>query len=275
MLSWPRSLQFPTQWPWSWPSNLQPTLTLTTLTLTTAIAIILPRAYRNYKIYMSYGPGGTPYNIVGWFIVAAILTPTGSYDLTSASVYEKKIENGESESYLSEATLRLLSEKTRERPTVGPHIAPQRQLDELPEEEVKKLLDDEYFVVAKNNSHLVRLDNSPVEKHPNAMLLAEGVARNEPARRMHDECAHLHRSRDYSLHVVLAPADCKKIFDAGWGQRHGWSGLKAPHIWSRGKILALPSEFVFIYAPRTEEEVALVIGILKAGLRYMTGQEVR
>ena len=67
----------------------------------------------------------------------------------------------------------------------------------------------------------------------------------------------------------------KKVFDAGWGQRHGFSGVKIPRALMGGKLIELPSEYVLVYAPRTKEEVALVLGLTKASLRYLTGEEVQ
>lgn len=67
----------------------------------------------------------------------------------------------------------------------------------------------------------------------------------------------------------------KKVFDAGWGQRHGFSGVKIPRALMGGKLIELPSEYVLVYAPRTKEEVTLVLGLTKASLRYLTGEEVQ
>lgn len=58
--------------------------------------------------------------------------------MTSTTIYEKKIANGETQSYLSEDTVDLLNALKREkRPAVGPHYVPQRQVEEFAGEEVK------------------------------------------------------------------------------------------------------------------------------------------
>lgn len=58
--------------------------------------------------------------------------------MTSTTIYEKKIANGETQSYLSEDTVGLLKILKREkRPAVGPHYVPQRQVEEFAGEEVK------------------------------------------------------------------------------------------------------------------------------------------
>lgn len=74
--------------------------------------------------------------------------------------------------------------------------------------------------------------------------------------------------------LVLISAG-KKVFDAGWGQRHGFSGVEIPRALMGGKLIQLPSEYVLIYAPRTKEEVTLVLSLMKASLRYLTGEEVK
>lgn len=60
--------------------------------------------------------------------------------MTSTTVYEKKIANGETQSYLSEDTVDMLNAlKKEKRPAVGPHYVPQRQIGEFAGEEVKKV----------------------------------------------------------------------------------------------------------------------------------------
>jgi hypothetical protein len=65
----------------------------------------------------------------------------------------------------------------------------------------------------------------------------------------------------------------KKILDAGWGQRHGFSGTSAMSFLSLGTLPDIPSEYILIYAPRTEAEVKTVMDIVAAGVKFMTGRE--
>ncbi|GLA25930.1 hypothetical protein CBS147346_5883 [Aspergillus niger] len=262
--------------PQSWLST-RTTPSPTTITLTTLTTILLPLLYSNYRTYLSYGPGGAPYNLLGWFGVTFLLYPFGR-NMTSTTVYEKKIANGETQSYLSEDTVDMLNAlKKEKRPAVGPHYVPQRQIGEFAGEEVKKHLDEQFYALAEQNPQLVKIADSRLETHAGAIFLAteELANRNETTRQLNGECVHVHRLKDYSLHMVLAPADCKKVFDAGWGQRHGFSGVKIPRALMGGKLIELPSEYVLVYAPRTKEEVTLVLGLTKASLRYLTGEEVQ
>lgn len=62
----------------------------------------------------------------------------------------------------------------------------------------------------------------------------------------------------------------KKIIQAGWAQRHAFSG--SPILKRFGpKRLYLPAEYVLIYAPRNEAEVATVMTFVRAGVAYLAG----
>lgn len=89
-------------------------------------------AYRDYKIYLSYGPGGLPYNIRGWFISSCILRPCGT-EVFSTDLYD---QNPDKRKWLSSEWPPYEREQ---RPRLGPHPLPQRQLDQLPEEECKEV----------------------------------------------------------------------------------------------------------------------------------------
>lgn len=111
-------------------------LTTTTLLTTISLASILflgPSAYRDYKTYMGYGPGGLPYNVFGWLLATVVLRPMTS-EMFSTDVYKSEIDQ-DSRSWLPEGDLR----RKGERPLVGPHAAPQRQLDQIPGSEVQKV----------------------------------------------------------------------------------------------------------------------------------------
>lgn len=110
---------------------------------------------------------------------------------------------------------------------------------------------------------------------------------------MQGEIAHIHSESDHSVHAVLAPADCKvpvarfptywpvltltipgkKIIDAGWAQRHGFSGTSAMTYLSFGTLPDLPAEYILIYAPRTEAEIDVVMEIVAASVKFMSGRE--
>ena len=53
------------------------------------------------------------------------------------------------------------------------------------------------------------------------------------------------------------------MIERGWGERHPISG-----------VVGLPKEYLMIYAPMDEDEVEVVVRIIKASIAYMTGREV-
>lgn len=65
----------------------------------------------------------------------------------------------------------------------------------------------------------------------------------------------------------------KQIIDAGWGQRHGFSGTSAMTYLSFGTLPDLPAEYILIYAPRSEAEIDVVMEMIAASVKFMSGRE--
>lgn len=105
--------------------------TIVLSTLATISIALAPAAYRDYKTFMSYGPGGVPYNAFGWLIASVVLRPMTS-EMFSTKVYDGQEDKG---TWLSEG----LTRRKGERPNVGPHAAPQRQLNQVPGNEIQKV----------------------------------------------------------------------------------------------------------------------------------------
>lgn len=102
----------------------------------TLLAIALPHAYNDYRIYLSYGPGGLPYNPLGWMINHVMMRPFASEQF-STTVYEEKVAAGETLTYLDDE---MVTAKKRDRPAVGPHVAPHRQLTDFAGDEIKLVI---------------------------------------------------------------------------------------------------------------------------------------
>lgn len=49
------------------------------------------------------------------------------------------------------------------------------------------------------------------------------------------------------------------VIEQGWGERHPLSG-----------VVALPKEYLMLYAPNSEDEVQIIGNILRAAIGYMT-----
>ena len=52
------------------------------------------------------------------------------------------------------------------------------------------------------------------------------------------------------------------VIERGWGERHPLSGIS--------RHVPLPKEYLMIYAPRDEEELAVLELIIKASIGYMS-----
>ena len=88
-------------------------------------------AHNDYQTYMSYGPGGLPYNVVGWFGTTFVLGPIKSEKL-STNLY-----NGQADgrSWLPDDDFH----RKGERPVLGPHAIPQRQLNQIPDKQFQEV----------------------------------------------------------------------------------------------------------------------------------------
>lgn len=96
-----------------------------------------------------------------------------------------------------------------------------------------------------------------------ALVLEAGAARGPDSSFMVGrEFAHLHPSPDESLHVVLPREVAAAAIDAGWAEPHPLAARM------RG-----PSIAVMVFAPRNDEEVGVVAGLVDASYRYATGAE--
>jgi hypothetical protein len=108
------------------------TTTIAVATISTAsLFTLVPVAYRDYKLFMSYGPGGVPYNALGWLLVTVVFRPMTS-EMFSTNVYDGQADK---RSWLPD----ILSNRNWERPIVGPHAAPQRQLTQVPGKEMQEV----------------------------------------------------------------------------------------------------------------------------------------
>ncbi|KAK4555701.1 hypothetical protein LTR86_007454 [Recurvomyces mirabilis] len=101
------------------------------------------------------------------------------------------------------------------------------------------------------------------KRHGDALFLRNTAATPAVASASQGEIAHIHTS-DLSAHVVLSLADAKEVVAKGWGQRHSLSGTRI-----------LPLGWTMLYVPRTVEEVDVMIGIMRAAVRFMRSNAER
>ncbi|KAJ7475753.1 hypothetical protein FB451DRAFT_1366457 [Mycena latifolia] len=245
------------------------------VTLAALVAVGSPWVLDNYRKFRALGSNRlTPLGPLGW-LVALTLTALGRETVSTAE-YDKGAGQG---SWLERPV-----ERRGARPTTGWHCVPHRQLDRLPSEEIANVRTSLLLLTASEpyspramqrlvailekhaaaNPMLVQMvPVSPHEiLHP-GMVIHPGVASpHKEADQVLREIAHVH-SVDHSLHVMLSPADCKTAIELGWAERHPLSGVS--------RAFPLPAGYLFVYAPRDEEELDVVERIIVASMGYMTG----
>jgi len=74
------------------------------------------------------------------------------------------------------------------------------------------------------------------------------------------EIAHIHTT-DSSMHLTLHPSDAALVISNGWGERHPLAG-RGPWV---------PKGFTMVYAPRNENEVEVLVAIVKAAGWWVGG----
>ncbi|KAJ6172169.1 hypothetical protein N7470_001236 [Penicillium chermesinum] len=238
-------------------------------------SLFFPAVYRDYKTFISYGPGGVPSNLFGWLLVRLAFQPF-SREMLSTRVYDERVTAGEGHSSNNEGFLTLEPHQARDvedRPVVGPHVVPQRQLSQVPDEAVMHRIVVAFRSFEHRNSHLVKFQRSWQEAHADGLFLADNIPASGIAKQMKGEIAHLHTGKEHSAHMTLHPADCKKVIEAGWGQRHGFAGTSALKFLSFGTKPDIPAEFLLVYAPRDETEIETFMQIMAASVKFMTGRE--
>lgn len=134
----------------------------------------------------------------------------------------------------------------------------QQQLDSSPGSELQAELlrrvfsipdlQDRPSVVSSSESRGLRLSRRALLVRPDAVIQSR-------------ELGHVHT--DGSLHIPLPPNLATEVIRAGWaephpraGERDGWEGL------------------VSLYAPRTTEEVDIVVQIIVASYNFVTGRSL-
>jgi hypothetical protein len=225
----------------------------------TAIAFglvpLFKHANMSYKGYLALGPGGLPYNIVGW-LVQACLKPIARRDLADASHYQRPAVQGPYEPFGSQSFLSgSLPERQGAPPAIPFYVAPQRQTTEQGSEEMQTRMQAFLRSVAADADALQvktsRLEGVGVP----AVFVQDTVPKFMGM--THGEIAHVHP--EGSSHVTLSIKDAEEVLKKGWGVRHPLSGV---HGW-------LPWTYVLVYAPRNDEEWKVWSQIMLAGCSFI------
>ncbi|KAH9825984.1 hypothetical protein Tdes44962_MAKER10116 [Teratosphaeria destructans] len=234
--------------------------------LTTYLVSASFRAYRtaqaDYAAFLALGPGGTPSTPNG-FKRIWLLAMFGRIDVLQPPASDA------GSGFLTSP----LASRSGPRPTVG-GIAPQRQLDQRTTEdrpEVFAYLLECFKDFATSNSGHINYRTSFLEKCTEALISTCDSVRAPLFRTFGCEISHPHHV-DGSLHVMLHSADIAKVIEAGYGERHRLA--RANPAWTFWFFTTearppVPENLVFVYAPRTFEEVNTVMEIVRAGASFV------
>ena len=74
------------------------------------------------------------------------------------------------------------------------------------------------------------------------------------------EFAHIHPMPEGSLHAALPPEIAQEAIGKGWAEQHPVA-----------RMGYIPPNVVMIYAPRDEQEIEVVAGLVVESYRYASG----
>jgi len=204
---------------------------------------------RDYHAFKSLGPGGTPSTPLGYLKIKLLgLVALRNVHKPAPIPSHFRPQTG---------YLKNLPSRSGTRPTIR-GIAPQRQMDQKSSLPVFLRLSTSMRELASHPKNALVEKTSCFEKHSAGLFAVTPITRT-----CGGEVCHAHPS-DGSLHMTLHPADAKVVIENGWGERHPL----AKGGWMRRFV---PKEFIMIYAPRDEAEVALVMEIVCAAAWWVSG----
>ena len=238
--------------------------------ITTAVfgaSRLIPRAINDYREFLALGPGGPPYNVFGWALVTCILRPL-SISRDQALSFTEYPSTGASEDVSG------IKVRKGDRPDVR-GIAPQRQMDQNPDADMKERVVHMFQDLATRNKGLLEWKRSHYERHNDALYVAQELLDGDKektslpntARVAKGEIGHPHA--DGSVHLYLSPADARIAVERGWAERHRLS------VQGFQEQFGLGATYMLLYGARDEEEVEVMRVLLGASVIYMTaGTEV-
>lgn len=258
-----------------WNPRDQPGLTKVALGFIGAACIY--RGVDSYRRWLELGPGGVPYNVTGW-LMNILARPFARFDVRVVAPYnmeDQKPMYGDlgHVSFFSNGDdgPPLPPPRSGARPDVPSYVIPQRQMTE--QATASMFARQEAFVAAvvTANASLLRLEPSMLEGRTyNALWL---TADNDVSdgglppmlRRTKGEFLHPHR--EGSSHGIFTLTDAARLIELGWAERHPLTGSKT--------AVGMPWSYVFIYAPRDEEEFAVWKNIIMAAVRFVAAASNR
>lgn len=207
-----------------------------------------------YTDWYSLGAHGLPLNVVGYGVDkflqkiqvdkrdVSVFAPGSE----KAEHWAKRTAPGGSISYLSAASL-----KPRDHAEVLPYVVPQLEVegneDIVPvlRSYVEDMADrDDRFTIKPSNLESGDIGSVWLKRKHKWQMVGE--------------FAHVHQ--DGSSHFILSVPDAREVLEKGWGERHGMAGRMTPLT------------YMFVYAPRDEEELKEWKKIAKASAAFITAE---
>ncbi|KAH8761110.1 hypothetical protein F5883DRAFT_391306, partial [Diaporthe sp. PMI_573] len=230
--------------------------------------------YNDYYRFLAVGRGGTPSTFYGWYRTKVLLFITNY--ILRVDVFGAPFVHPMFEPY--RGILFDLPPRQGERPTIL-GLAPQRQGNQRVSPQTGAAMVVILERKAAENPETLVVEQSYLEGHLRALKrrLPAGAMPGtiETTAEWGGEAVHTH-GLDGSAHVVLHPADAAEVIRAGHGERHPFGCCAEHWIWRfyhhtiRGICLPLPSNFVLVYAPRCEDEMAIFERIVDAAVWFHT-----
>lgn len=112
--------------------------------------------------------------------------------------------------------------------------------------------------IASSNSEPLRTGPSMIEGQSPALFLSSsrGPPKHAYFPKSPLEVFHMHEAEG-SIHCTLSAADARLLVEKGWGQRHGLTGK-----------MGIPRGYLMVFAPRNDDELAVVERVAKAAAQY-------
>jgi hypothetical protein len=206
----------------------------------------------DYRQWKALGKGGIPYNLKGWWIVQGFKRL--AREPFTTDMYLARRDDPEEMSRLEQ-----LPYRQGERPKLGKHPVPHRQITQLPDGALKEQTRQLFDAFVQTHGNDVHYANSFYERHNAAVIVNDLAHAHRIVKSTSGEAAHWH-PMDGSMHMIFSANDAKQIIDKGWGERHGLAGVPQHN---------LPDTYLLIYAPRNAQEMAVVQRLLYAAVNHV------
>lgn len=204
-----------------------------------------------YTDWFNLGPHGLPVNVLGYgadkFLqkikVDTRDTSVFAPESEKAAHWAKRTAPGGNISYLSSVNL-----KSRNRPEVLPYVVPQLEVEG--NEDIVPVLKSYVEDMADRDARFTMKPSNYESGHIDSVWL-----KRKHSWQMVGEFGHVHQ--EGSSHFILSVPDAREVLEKGWGERHGMAGRMTPLT------------YMFVYAPRNEDELKEWKKIAKASAAFI------